>query len=172
MNPRKPPKQESLLPSLRNCARRKPRASCAEDFRNSQHALPTGEFHGIAPYDISQTNSSRLLEMSASSILAKQNEISRTNNIRPNETPSETYENGKIRHHDTAEISKIPDYNSNCNSELNEMYKLHSGSLANDVLDMSKDNDLNVTQMTCLDDSFSVLPASHRKISPALGPNG
>lgn len=43
-------------------------------------------------------------------------------------------------------------------------HDVHNCSLGSD-----SDNSLNCTQLTCLDDS---LTQSHRKISPALGPNG
>lgn len=39
-------------------------------------------------------------------------------------------------------------------------------------LSSNSDQSLNCTQLTCLDDSLSVLPQHYRRISPALGPNG
>lgn len=77
-------------------------------------------------------------------------------------------ENGKVNKENNCQI---PDYNSNCNSELNEMYNSNLKQRVS-LPDLSKDNSLNSTQLTCLEDSFTAVPASRRRLSPALGPNG
>lgn len=53
------------------------------------------------------------------------------------------------------------------NGYVDDVYYSHD--VHNCSLGSESDNSLNCTQLTCLDDS---LIQSHRKISPALGPNG
>ncbi|KAB0802454.1 hypothetical protein PPYR_04640 [Photinus pyralis] len=66
-------------------------------------------------------------------------------------------ENSKLPH----KVFDVSDYNSNCNSEFVHIYG---------TKDLDKEVDLNHTQMTYLDESFSALP--NRIVSPALAPNG
>lgn len=48
----------------------------------------------------------------------------------------------------------------------------HNHDVHNNSQSSNSDLSLNCTQLTCLDDSLSVLPQHYRRISPALGPNG